>query len=52
MPKTPSLTRYARFLVHRKHYPAQIQIMRGHVRNPNAAVYNMLADCGARSKSK
>jgi hypothetical protein len=36
------LTRYAKYLIHKRFYPRQVQIMQGHVRNPNAAVYSMV----------
>lgn len=38
----PKLTPYAKRLVREKFYPKQTQVMRGHVRNPNAAVYAMV----------
>lgn len=40
--KDLKLTRYARYLLHKKFYPRQQQTVRGHIRNPNAAVYAMV----------
>ena len=46
MPKQPKLSPYAKRLVREKFYPKQVTIMRGHVRNPNAAVYAMVRNQG------
>lgn len=42
------ISNYAKHLLARKHYPVQQQIMRGHTRNPNAAVYAMVRGEGKK----
>lgn len=46
------MTRYAKYLIHKKYYPRQAPVVSARVSNSNKAVYNMLADAGTRSRKK